>query len=438
MAGIPGYISQIFHKLNLVSGYPARHTILSINPPESENLRPAERVGDPATDPATTAFRDQYVGDMFTGGQYDFHQGGATVPAERTGDRQTPSGSGYEYHQGGDRVGPPAPERTSDRNSFDTVRDASGQVMAINFGDGTSMRRTGPKEWQAYRGEQPLNPQDLAQFALANALRFPLAVQDGKIIGNITQKEAGGEIQYDCRNTDLNIYATRKPDGSLDVRNYNDYSRTKVGADGQVVDKDYWDGYQWRHGDAVALPTGQVQINFKADEQQPAGTEKPWPRSVVRDRNSDSLTIQHSDQSVMNANWRQQKLTTVRAGQPEDVKMFDGENWRHANEQVIPGGGQSANLVRYEFTDGTGPQAVMIDTTSGEIKEKIGQMDQPTQEQLEQQRQQMEFQRRRQQRTCGPNGCGPRPQCGPQGCSTDGYPQYCVPNCTPCYGGRCG
>lgn len=409
--------------------------------PENENLRPVDRVNDPATGPAATnAFRDQYVSEVIPGGGYDYHQGGSPKPAERTGDRPTPSGSGYEYHQGGDRVGPPAPERTSDRNTFDTVRNANGEVTAINFGDGTSMRRTGPKEWQAFRGEQPLNPQDLAQFAQANALRFPLAVQDGKIIGNITQKEAGGEIQYDCRNTEPNIYVTRKPDGTLDLRNYNDYSRTKVGADGQVQDKDYWDGYQWRHGDAVALPTGQVQINFKADEQQPAGTNKPWPRSVVRDRGTDSLTVQHADQSVMHASWREQKLVTRTQGQPEDVKYYDGENWRHGNEQVIPGGGQSANMRRVDFTDGTGPQSVMIDTTSGEIKEKTGQMNEPTQEQLEWRRQQEELQRRRQQPRCGPNGCGPRPQCGPQGCSTDGQPQYCVPggSCSPCYGRRCG
>lgn len=386
--------------------------------PESENLRAVERVGDTGTGGAVTRFQDQYVSDMF-----NFHQGAPDAPTERTGDRTTPPSGAYDFHQGeGDKVGPPAPERTSDRNTFETVRNARGEVDSIKFGDGTTMMRTGPKEWQVMRNNQPLNPQELQAFAGANAMGFPLAVREGKILGNITQKDAGGDIQYDARNTELNIYVTRKPDGSRDLRNYNDYSRTKIGADGREQDKDYWDGYQWRHGTAERLPGGQVQITFRTDEQ-PSDPSKPRPQTVVRDASSDALTVKHNDQMVMHANWREQKLITRNANQPEDVKYYDGEAWRHGKESPLPGGSQSANLRRVEFDDGTGPQSVVIDVTTGEIKEKVGRMEQ---------------QRREEQPVERTGGRRPVPQCGPQGCNRGGQPMYYVPQyVSPCSGGRC-
>ncbi|MBY0547770.1 MAG: hypothetical protein K2W95_10780 [Candidatus Obscuribacterales bacterium] len=402
---------------------------MTSRPELTETVRPVDRVNETGQpNPTTNPLREQYVAELFGNGNgYDFHQGGSdrTQPPARTGDRNQPGSSGYDYHQGPtDRVGPPAPERTGDRNTFETVRNARGEVDAINFGDGTTMRRTGPKEWQVMRGDQPLNAQELQAFAGSNALGFPLCAKDGKILGNITQKTAGGDIQYDARNTELNIYVTRKTDGSRDLRNYNDYSRTKIGTDGREQDKDYWDGYQWRHGNATKLPSGQVQITFNPNEPQPPGS-KAWPRTVVRDAGSDALTVQHNDQLVMHANWREQKLTTRRGGQPEDVKYYDGENWRHGREQVMPGsrGGPAAQR-RIEFTDGTGPQSVLVDTSNGEIKEKTGRMSEPTQEEREQQERQRERQREldrvneeRRRQQARPQ---PRPYVSPQ--------PYCVPN----------
>lgn len=396
-------------------------------------MSPVDRVSETGQPSAgtTNPLREQYVAELFSG-KYDFHQGTPGErpgPTERTGDRTQP-GNPYDYHQGpSDRVGPPAPERTSDRTKFEMVRNAKGEVDAIKFGDGTTLQRTGPKEWQATRDGQPLSAQDLQAFAGANALGFPLCAKDGKILGNITQKDANGDVQYDARNTDLNIYVTRKPDGSKDLRNYNDYSRTKIGADGREQDKDYWDGYQWRHGTAEKLPSGQTQITFNQNERQPAGA-KAWPKSVVRDGGTDSLTVQHNDQLVMHANWREQKLITRNAGRPEDVKYYDGENWRHGRELVLPGGG-SANMRKVEFTDGTGPQSVTVDTTSGDIKDKQGRMSEPTQEEREQKRLRDEQERLRREET-ERRRAAPRPT--PQYVNPTPYIQpYCPPN-----GGRRG
>ncbi len=384
---------------------------LSTRPADSYDFRPTDRVSETDTKQDTSPLRDQYVADLFSGkGSYDFH-GGATETTprpERTSDKEEKNPN-YDYHGGGsDRV-TPQPERTSDKSFFEVVRDGSGEIQRINFADGVSLRRTGPKEWELYRQEQKLTGSELQAFANQNALGFPLCAKDGKIIGSIKQK-VGEDLYYDCRDTALNIFATRKVDGSRDVRNYNDYSRTRIGTDAAkppVVD--FWDGYQWRTGTKQPLQGGGVQITFNESERPQAGSSKPWPRAIVRDAAADSLTVQHNNQLVMQAMWREQRLVT-RTGQgtavQEDTRFYDGQSWRHGRSGAVPadsttGTPQPPNLRRIDFTDGTGPQSVIIDVTTGEIKQKIGRMEEPAPDATP-----------RPRGNCGPRGC--TPEVGPQ------------------------
>lgn len=393
---------------------------MSTRPADTYDFRPTDRVSEkgPGQD-STNPLHDQYVADMFSGrGAYDYH-GGATTDnpprpgtertSERKDDERNPN---YDYHGGSDRVEPPKPERTSDKTFFEVLRNERGEVDRINFADGVSLRRTGPKEWELYRQEQKLSGAELAAFAKDNALQIPLCAKDGKILGNIKQKQ-GEDLYYDCRNTPLNIFATRKVDGSRDIRDYNDYSRTRIGTDSAKAPVvDFWDGYQWRTGTKQPLQGGGVQITFNPSERPPAGSSKPWPRAIVRDASADSLTVQHNDRLVMQAMWREQRLVT-RTGEgtavQEDTRFYDGDRWRHGRTGPVVGRVSESstdttpvqNLRRIDFTDGSGPQSVIIDITTGEIKERIGRMD-----------------------DSAPRG-NPRPRtdCGPEGCTpTDRRP----------------
>lgn len=298
----------------------------------------------------------------------------------------------YRFNQG-DTQGtldvppqPPTPDGgDASRRNFQVHRGTDNQVNRIDLQGGLQMRRNG-NDWQLMRGEQPVTGEELQRFASQNPLGIPLAVRDGKIQGRFNQRD-NGDVTYDARGTEINTFATIKADGSRDIRNFNDYSR-RVVRNGQPEDKTYWDGWNWRHGTEQRRPDGNLQITYDPREQRPANSNTPWPPSTVRDARNDRLIVQHSETHTQTASWREQRLET-RNGQQQTVQYFDGQNWRQGrpaeNGPNGPGqvnyGDDARHMRRIEFSDSNtnGPGAIVIDTRTGEIKERIprGPVQQP-------------------------------------------------------------
>ncbi|MBZ0187168.1 MAG: hypothetical protein K8F91_13050, partial [Candidatus Obscuribacterales bacterium] len=200
-------------------------------------------------------------------------------------------------------------KRKGQQYRFD--RDEKGNVTSIEAkipGEGgdtrqISIRKSGDN-WQ-------IEPAD------ARIPRFETLKVDAKgvLTGDFKVKD-NGDIVYDAK--DGTKEAVRI-DGSRDQYNLNEYSRIRESAEG-AKSTEYWDGYNWRQGQAQMGTDGTTTINFPPEAGKPA--------QVIRDARVDENGITSNKFKVVfaggksyDADWGKQKMTY--ASQQGSVDLYN-------------------------------------------------------------------------------------------------------------------
>jgi len=270
--------------------------------------------------------------EFFRGVKTPFEHGGEKGNLYK--DEKTGYVQGIEFSQG---------KREGQKLRFD--RDENGNVTAVEIktaaGQSGKLTRDG-EGWLA------VPPETLGALGLTGS-------SAGRLKGVIKVKD-NGDIIHDAgdgTSTALRI------DGSREHFDFNEYSRTREGADG-TKSKEYWDGYQWRQGQAAQNADGTTSVNFAPEQGKPV--------QVIRDARpgadgsrSNKFKVVFSGGRSYDADWGSQKMTY--SSQRQSVDLYNSGMTNSEGKAVWMQGaqvGETGDATVIELKPGTEHQSERI------------------------------------------------------------------------------
>lgn len=251
-------------------------------------------------------------------------------------DQKTGYVQGIEFSHG---------KREGQKLRFD--RDENGNVTAVELrnaaGQSGKIARDG-EGWVA------VPPETLEALGLPGS-------SAGRVKGVIKVKD-NGDIIHDAG--DGTSTAVRI-DGSREHFDFNEYSRTREGADG-TKSKEYWDGYRWRQGEAKQNADGTTSVNFAPEQGKPVQVIRD-ARPAADGSRSNKFKVVFSGGRSYDADWGSQKMTY--SSQQQSVDLYNSGMTNSEGKAVWMQGarvGQAGDATVIELKPGTEHQSEKIAT----------------------------------------------------------------------------